>query len=235
MERIKDILRNFSTLSIVGIAVNIVVAVGLGIRARVMQLDGLYIALIVIGVLGIMMVLVNQSSAFYQRSKKPLYQQPNYYIASTLRDWLYKRGFALRVNNRKGFEFLFVAKDKQERPILIGKPDNQDEIMLEMHLSLTPDETQKLQKLNSRQQRILLSELRISLARHQVAYSGLKMPMKEIGVQKTLILDDSFTRDMFLDRVDRVRYSLILLLELLNPVLEREIKTETPLQTQMNG
>lgn len=235
MERVRNIFRDFSTQIIVGIVVSIVITSGVGVWAWFRQLAGFHIALIVIGVLCVSMVLINQFDAFFQRRKKPLYQQPHHYIDSTLRDWLYKGGFSLRANNQEGFDFLFVARDKQERPILIGKPNNKDEIMMEVLLGLKPIETEKLEKLDPELQRKLLSELRISLAMQQVAYSGLKTPITNIVFSNILVLDDSFTRDMFLARVDRVRYSLVSVLELLNPILERKIETETLPRMKMDG
>jgi len=120
-----------------------------------------------------------------------------------------------------------VAKDKQERPINVGKPKERDEILLQLVLSLKAEETKKLEKLEPEVQRKLLSELRISLARHQVQYFGLEMPITKIGIINIMVLNDSFTRDVFLDRIDRVRYALVLVLEILSPILDRKVETET--------
>jgi hypothetical protein len=38
-----------------------------------------------------------------------------------------------------------------------------------------------------------------------------------------------------MDRIDRVRYALVLVKELLSPVLEREVEEETPPIMKMDG
>lgn len=234
MERVRNVLRVVSTEIIAGAVVCVLTSVGAGVWAWFSRLEGLYIFLVVIGVLGVSVVGVNQLDGFVQRRKKPLYQQPQRYIDSTLRDWLYRGSFSLRENSQEGFEFAFVARDKQERPIFIGKANDRDEILLQLTLSLKAEETERLGKLDPEVQRKLLSELRISLARHQVQYFGLAMPITRIGILNIMVLDESFTRDVFLDRVDRVRYALVLVLELLAPILDRKVETETTPRIKMD-
>ena len=220
MGRFKRFLSDFSLHIIVGLTISIVVSGGLGVLAWVRKLDGLYIAIIVIGVLCLSVVLINQFDAFFDRRKKPLYKQNNSYIDFTLRDWLYKRGFSVRDNPREGFDFALIAKDKQERPVLVGKLSNSDEILLDTKLNLKKEDTEKLDKLNGVRKRELISELRISLARNQVEYYDVKIPLKGMGISYKLVLDSSFTRDAFLEKANRVRYSLVLVSELISPILE---------------
>jgi hypothetical protein len=235
MEKVRDILRTISTQIIVGTVVCVLITVGAGVWAWLSRLDGLKIFLIVIGVLVASVVLVNQLDGFVQRRKKPLFKQSSRQIDSTLRDWLYRGSFTLKKNTQKGFEFAFEARDKQGRPIFVGKTDDRDEIVLQTALILDPNESEKVEKLDAEVKRKLISELRISLARHQVQYFGLETPMSKIGIVNIMVLDESFTRDVFMDRIDRVRYALVLVKELLSPVLEREVEEETPPIMKMDG
>lgn len=237
MEKIRDILRVISTQIIMGVVVCVVISVGAGIWARFsrLDLDGLYIFLIVIGALGVSAVIVNQLDGFVQRRRKPLFEQTSRQIDSTLRDWIYRGSFSLRENTQEGFEFAFVVRDTQERPIFVGKPNDRDEILLQTVLSLNPNETEKVQKLDEEIKRKLISELRISLARHQVQYLGLETPMTKIGIVEIMLLDESFTRDVFMDRIDKVRYALVMVRELLGPVLDRKVEKETVPIMKMDG
>jgi len=226
MEKIKNAFRQVSTEIIAGLVATAMTTGGLSIWALLRHIDGFYIALIAIGVLAVSMVFVNQLDAFFQRRKKPLHQQSDRYIDTTLHEWLYRRGFSIRNMVNEKYEFLFLTKDIQERPILVGKPKGTDELILQLSLVLKPEETAKLDRLDVDSQRKLLTELRVSLARHMVGYVGIELPLKTIVVTNTLLIDDSFTRDMVLERIDRIRYALVLILELLNPILERQREVE---------
>ena len=235
MEKVRDIIRNISTPIIVGIVVWVVVSVVAGIVARLSRLDGLYIFLIVIGVLSVSVVVVNQLDAFIQRRKKPLFEQSSSYIDSTLRDWLYRGSFSLMENTQEGFEFAFVTKDRQGRPVYVSRPNNRDEILLETRFRLKPNETENVNKLHPEEKRRLLSELRISLAKHQVQSAGLDSPIKDIHIVDIMVLNESFTKDAFMSRVDKVRYALVMIGELLRPVLERKAEVEKLPEVKMEG
>jgi len=235
MERVRDILKSISTQIIVGTIVSVVVTVVAGVWAGLSRLDGLYIFLIVIGVLCLSVVMVNQLDGFIQRRKKPLFEQSSSHIDSTLRDWLYRGSFSVMENTQEGFEFAFVARDRQGRPVFVSKPNDRDEILLESPFKLRPNETENVQKLEPEEKRRLVSELRISLARHQVQYRGLDLPIKRIDIVDILVLDESFTRDVFMSRVDRVRYAFVMVGELLSPVLERKVEAEKLPKVKMEG
>ena len=221
MERIRFWFKDFSREIIIGVVASIMITAGVGVGAWLKQFDVFTISLLLLFALGVSMTLVNQFDAFFQRRKRQLAFQPYYYIGKTLGEWLYKRGFSIQDELQVNTDFQFLTRDFQLRPIHIGKLKNRDDVTIQAQLDFQEDAIKKMEELGIDNQAKLFGEIKIALARMQVQYSQVKMPIKFIKVDCTCALDESFTRDSFFEKVNRIRFALVTIAEILSPVLRQ--------------
>lgn len=235
MEKIKGWFRELSKQIIIGAIIAMVITAGLGIWAWLIHFGVFYIAIFMLFALAMTTTILNQFDSFLERRKKPLAYQPFSYIGKTLADWLYKHGFSIQDEIQINTDFQFMTRDSQQRPIHIGKIKNRDEITIQSVIQFAEAETKMIGELSPENQNKLLSELRIAIARMGVQYVNVELPMKFIGIMCTLVLDDTFSRESFQEKIERVRNALVIIQETITPYLQGNPKgnPKTPLITSV--
>jgi len=134
----------------------------------------------------------------------------------TLRDrvegWLEAEGWSLAEAPAPDAEWLLVAVHPSQIRIQLGqKPERPEALILQASVSLSDEHRARLATLPPAPQTDLLWELRIDLLRQGVEFDGLGEPLDRVRLHQRLYVED-LTRTRFIERVDRLRHLVLLVI-----------------------
>lgn len=179
------------------------VPIVIGVLAWLQQMPWYLIALSVIAAVGLVFFGINQFETWKERHKKGFSTQSNENIESILRKWLDKRQYSSQHKTIENNLFYFVVTDKQNRPINIMRPEDNPAVI---RLLLALDE-KELEAIPVKQQNVLRFRTGVEMARFGLLFHAEK-PMY---VYLDLPCDDLLTEHIFLNAVDKIRQSLVLM------------------------
>ena len=223
MDKIRAWFRHIPAQIISTGVFTMLITAGTALWAHFEKLTPFWIFIISLCVMALVIIIINQVDAFFQRRNKTLFQQSYKYIDMTLREWLYKRGYSVQNDAQPGSEFQFIIRDQQQRQITVAKLKDSDDLLIQTTIKLNTDETEQISELDTETQRKLINDLQVSLSKQQVQYLDLKLPLETISMVAYLVLDKSFSRDVFLEAIDRVRNGRLFVRELLSSILKTDI------------
>lgn len=133
-------------------------------------------------------------------------------VRTTLEGWLEADGWALTEADAPDAEWLLVAVHPSQVRIQVGqKPEHPDVVILQASVSLADEHRRRLAEAPPAARAGLLWDLRIDLLRSGVEFDGLAEPLDRVRLHQRLYVED-LTRTGFLERVDRLRHLVLLVI-----------------------
>lgn len=176
------------------------------------NLASVYVALIALGALAITAFSVNQIDMLLLRRKRPLAEQPSRHIHDRLVRWTYDRGFGVKKVSTDKYDFEFVIRDQQDRPITVIKAKGADEIVIGM--AFEPSRLFPwLQGVEATRRRQLVSDLKVLIARQELTWLLLSDLLGPVQIQAEVPTDAITGRAAFFSLVDKVRLTMVMILE----------------------
>jgi hypothetical protein len=146
---------------------------------------------------------INQIGIFQKRQNQVFLGKNNEKMESLLRKWLDKRHYPTQHKTNDKYLFYFVARDTQQRPIHIMRPQSNSAVI---RLLLVQGE-KELERFSTKRQEILRSNIGIEMARFGLRYhEGVPM-----YVYLDMPCDDSLTENTFMNAIDRIRQAHVLM------------------------
>lgn len=133
-------------------------------------------------------------------------------VRARLEGWLAADGWTLSEAAATDAEWLVVAFHPSGIRIQVGqKPERPDVVLLQASVSLSAEHRERLTTLPPAQRVELLWDLRLDLLRSGVEFDGLGEPLDRVRLHLRLYVED-LTRTGFLERVDRLRHLVLLVI-----------------------
>ncbi len=175
---------------------------GLGVGATIwaIVLDwGPVIILIATAFVVLGISAVNQLYILKQRSKRGL-STSNNKIKNRIRDWLDSEHYKIQSDTQHNEHFRFKAEDNIGRQVIIARPKGEleDFIIIGGNWQIPPEYHEKLHNMAEDIKQAMLEELKMELLRLKVDYQGVKLPLRQVGVESRIACDETTGRLQFL-------------------------------------
>lgn len=197
-------LRELSARIVVGVMVAMLTALGLAFWAWLKALDPFFIVIIFLAVMAIVIIIINQLDAFFQRRKRGLSKYSDKEIENAIREWIDIPGFTFKRSDAEDEDsfFLFHVVDDCDRPVHIRRSKKaSSHILLWSDISI-PSKSEEMQiEFAQEDLKKLAGALSLEMLRLGCGYE-LK-DFSERGflfrIYHTIAIDDSLTADTFKD------------------------------------
>jgi hypothetical protein len=136
-------------------------------------------------------------------------------LKDLIRTWLMDDGWSLRQDTPKDSIWVFIADDGRGRRVVIGQRDGkEDQILLQGAVTIDDATSKKIDQMPNEEKNDLLWDLRFELLRTSLEFSGLELPLKQVGVTGRIIAD-SLSKDYFFNKVSEVRKGVLIIVWML--------------------
>jgi len=218
-----DIRKWFSDVSkgfVGGGLLLVIVTIGVPILAWLQSLPWYVIALSAIVAPGFTLFSWNQYKLWQKRRSVQIG-----HIESVVRNWLYRNSFSIKDDPQSSSVFQFVARDQQNRPVIVCRLKGEPFLTLGARLLVSEKDQQKLDPITGNEDSTLIEDLRIEMARTGVEYVGITHPLRVIDIQKKVSCDDTLTELALLQEAMFIRRIQVLIGEFLSRAMKLSTQT----------
>jgi hypothetical protein len=157
-------------------------------------------------------VSVSTAVSDYRQSLQPKVTAAN--IEGKIRDWVYAFGGKVSKADRPGAGDAFFAMDVVPEDslisIMVARPrDYPHYVSIAASLELSSEHKRLLDKLDERERKRLIEEVRVELSRGRVSYS-IELPLKRITVSRMIPITDDLSEGRFMDYLFEIQHDMTL-------------------------
>ena len=178
---------------------------------------------------------INQVRIFRERRRHGIAELSGKEVDKTIRDWLDDPSFQFQRRMNAECLFQFVVTDKQGRPITVSRPKSKpSQLALSTAITLGDEDRQKYETLSDNEEKRIIHNLRIEMARYGIGYSGINRGLERVVLTEVVLLDNALTEFHLRQRIFYVGggfalYSAVIgqqLMSLIMPPSEQESDKE---------
>ena len=136
-------------------------------------------------------------------------QDPSENLKSKVHNWLKEEGWELQEVTQPKFSWAFVVERTGLNLDVAQQEGKSDQCIVRIALNLI-DAKPALTKLSQDEVDELIWQLRFELARQEVEFEGVKSPLEQVAISRT-IYSDGLTKNSFSDTLGKVLRAFMLL------------------------